>query len=86
MALLAIHALPLAVNLPFLFAHLLPSLFVVVVYVAILTHPSSIELLMTAPPRLLYPSIAMVTVGTHFLGIVRSVFMSTGIEFLSIIK
>lgn len=69
-----------------LLASLFPSLFVVVIYVAVLAHASSIEFVVGAPPRLLDSAISMVTIGAHFLGIMRTILMTTVIDFLSIIK
>ncbi len=78
--------LSLGVELCLLLYSLLSSLFVVIVYVTVLTHASSIQLLMATSPRLLHPAVAVVAIGAHLFGIVRPVFMATVIDFLSIIK
>ena len=55
----------------------LSSFSVIVIYIAILTHSSSIKFFMRTTPRFLDSAESMVTIWTKTLGIMRSVIMTT---------
>lgn len=66
-----------------LFLLFLSLLFVIAVYVAILTHTIGIEFLMRTVPRLFVPSVLVVAITTHALSIVFLIRMATIIHFFS---
>ena len=69
----------------FFFVNLLLLSFfsVIIVYVAVLAHPSSVEFAVGAVPRLLGPSILVIAVVAHPLGIMGLILVATFVHFLS---
>lgn len=60
------------------------SFFIVIIYVAVLTHTSSIKFFMGTPPRFLDSTKSMVTIWTKSLSIMRSIIMTAACFFSKI--